>query len=196
LEKQLINVTLCRVSNRSTTCGVRAKMDRGGGTAACHAQPAEKPLGPGLAARSSRGGSPRRAGTGRAPNSRGAVTARSSSARQCGDALDGGVVGAGRWQGAAGEHRWGPGVAPGRRSGGGAHPSGGSSCRGGAGCRRRGAGRRQGRWGSGEQRGVGHEVGKGAAGVVSERRGGIAVRWRENSAGGSGVPFLKGATGR
>jgi hypothetical protein len=27
---------------------------------------------------------------------------------------------------------------------------------------------------------------------VSERRGGIAARWRENSTGGSEVPFLKG----
>jgi hypothetical protein len=70
-------------------------MARGGSTAACHAQPADKPLGPGLAARSSRGGGPRRAGTGRAPCSRGAITTRSSSARQCSDALDGGVVGAG-----------------------------------------------------------------------------------------------------
>jgi hypothetical protein len=59
---------------------------------------------------------------------RGAVTTLISRVRQCGNAHDGGTVGAGRWQGAAGEHRWGPGVAPGRRSGGGAHPSGGSAC--------------------------------------------------------------------
>jgi hypothetical protein len=36
-------------------------------------------------------------------------------------------VGAGRQQGVAGEHRWGPGVAPHRRSGGVAHSSGGST---------------------------------------------------------------------
>jgi hypothetical protein len=58
---------------------------------------------------------------------RGAVTARSSSARRRGDALDGGAVGAGRRQGAASEHRRGPSLAPGRRSGGGAHPSSGST---------------------------------------------------------------------
>jgi hypothetical protein len=38
-----------------------------------------------------------------------------------------GAVGAGWRQGATGEHRWGPGVAPGRRSGVGAHPSSGST---------------------------------------------------------------------
>jgi hypothetical protein len=52
---------------------------------------------------------------------------RAARTRRRDDALDGGAVGAGRWQGAAGEHRWGPGVAPGRRSGDGAHPSGGST---------------------------------------------------------------------
>jgi hypothetical protein len=56
-----------------------------------------------------------------------AVTARSSRARRCRDALDGGAVGAGRRQGVAGEHRWGPEVAPGKKIGGGAHPIGGAS---------------------------------------------------------------------
>jgi hypothetical protein len=59
----------------------------------------------------------------RAAPARGAITARSSRTRWRGDALDGDVVGASRRQGAADKHRWGPGVAPGRRSGGGAHPS-------------------------------------------------------------------------
>jgi hypothetical protein len=36
-------------------------------------------------------------------------------------------MGAGRRQGAAGEHRWGPRVAPGKKIGGGAHPIGGAS---------------------------------------------------------------------
>jgi hypothetical protein len=36
-------------------------------------------------------------------------------------------VGAGRRQGAADEHRWGPGVASGKKIGGGAHPIGGAS---------------------------------------------------------------------
>jgi hypothetical protein len=38
-----------------------------------------------------------------------------------------GVVGAGRQHGAANEHRWGPGVAPGKKINGGAHPIGGAS---------------------------------------------------------------------
>jgi hypothetical protein len=54
----------------------------------------------------------------------GVVTARNPHARRCGDALDGGVVGTGPQQGATGEHRWGPGVAPGKTSGGGAHRGG------------------------------------------------------------------------
>jgi hypothetical protein len=57
----------------------------------------------------------------------GTVIARISRARRRGDALDGGAVGAGWRQGAVGEHRWGPGVVPGKRSGGGAHASGGST---------------------------------------------------------------------
>jgi hypothetical protein len=44
-----------------------------------------------------------------------------------GGALDGDVMGAGRRQGVAGEHRWGPGVAPGKKIGGRAHPIGGVS---------------------------------------------------------------------
>jgi hypothetical protein len=44
-------------------------------------------------------------------------------------ALDGGAVGAGRQQGVAGEHRWGPGVAPGKEEGAGAHRNGGSTAR-------------------------------------------------------------------
>jgi hypothetical protein len=52
------------------------------------------------------------------------VTVHSSCARRRGDALDGGAVGACRRQGAASEHRWGPGVAPGKKSGGGAHQGG------------------------------------------------------------------------
>jgi hypothetical protein len=66
-------------------------------------------------------------------------------------------VGAGRQQGVAGEHRWGPGVAPRRRSGGGAHRSGGST-----------RGRRSG--------GVGAEA---VAGVGAERApvSCEAVRW-------------------
>jgi hypothetical protein len=55
-----------------------------------------------------------------------AVTSHSSHARQRGDTLYGGLLGAGRRHGVADEHRWGPGVVPGRRRGGGAHPSGGS----------------------------------------------------------------------
>jgi hypothetical protein len=41
-----------------------------------------------------------------------------------GDALDGGTVGAGRRQGVADEHQWGPGVAPGKKSRDGAHRGG------------------------------------------------------------------------
>jgi hypothetical protein len=50
--------------------------------------------------------------------------------------------------------------------------------------------------GSGERWGGGREAGKGDAGAVSERRGGIATRWREISTGdgGSGT-LLKGAAG-
>jgi hypothetical protein len=110
---------------------------------------------------------------------------------------DGDAVGAGRWQGAAGEHRWGPRVAPGRRSGGGAHPSGGSACGGRARCRRRGGGQCWGRRGSGERRGGGREAGKGAAGVMSERRGGITVWGRELGRRCWGSPFFKrGGGGR
>jgi hypothetical protein len=82
--------------------------------------------------------------------------------RACGGAVErsrGGPVGAGRWQGVADEHRWGPGVAPHRRSGGGAHPSGGST--------------REGRSGS-----VGTEA---MAGVREDKApmSGGAVRWLE-----------------
>jgi hypothetical protein len=96
----------------------------------------------------------------RTVRARGAVTACSSSARRLGDALDGGAVGAGRRKGVVGEHRWGLGVAPGRWSGGGAHPSGGSMYGGGAGSRHRGGGQRQGRRGSGERRAVDRRLGK------------------------------------
>jgi hypothetical protein len=98
------------------------------GMVACHARPAERLAGPqpGVPAQLRR--RPVTRGNGAcAARACSAVTARSSRARRRGDALDGGVVGAGRQQGAAGEHRWGPRVAPGRRSGGGAHPSGGST---------------------------------------------------------------------
>jgi hypothetical protein len=44
----------------------------------------------------------------------GAVTARSSRVRQRGDVLDDDAVGAGRRQGVAGEHRWGPGGGAGK----------------------------------------------------------------------------------
>jgi hypothetical protein len=54
-------------------------------------------LGHGLAAQPSQRGGSRRTKT------------------RCGDVLDSVAVGAGRRQGVAGEHQWGPGVAPGRR---------------------------------------------------------------------------------
>jgi hypothetical protein len=120
---------------------------------------------------------------------------RNGHARWSSDALGGSAVGAGRWQDAAGEHRWGPGVAPGRRRGGGAHPSGGSTCGGGVGCRCRGGGQRQGRRGVGEQWGGGQEAGKGAAGAMSKRRGGITARGRELGRRRRCSPFFKGGGG-
>jgi hypothetical protein len=54
----------------------------------------------------------------------------------------------------------------------------------------------RGEMGSGERRGGGREAGKGDAGAVSERRGGIATRWREISTGGGGSgTLLKGVAG-
>jgi hypothetical protein len=120
---------------------------------------------------------------------RGAVTTRSSRVRWRGDALDGGAVGAGRRQGASGEHRWGLGVAPGRRSGGGAHPSGGLACGGGAGCQHRGSGRRRGKRGSGERGAV--------LWLEAEAREVAAVRHQseeaeKKSASDGRVPFFRG----
>jgi hypothetical protein len=115
--KTIKNATRCQASNRPTTYGTRAKMARGW----------------------RHGGLPRAAGRKAAwattwwpsPAEEAARDVRKWGARHAcsrrGDALDGGAVGAGQRQGAAREHRWGPGVAPGRRSGGGAHPSGGST---------------------------------------------------------------------
>jgi hypothetical protein len=60
-------------------------------------------------------------------NEEAARDTRKRGARRRGDALDGGAVGVGRRQVAASEHPWGPGVAPGRQRGRGAHPSGGST---------------------------------------------------------------------
>jgi hypothetical protein len=59
-----------------------------------------------------------------APRARGEVTAHVRRVRWRGGALDGGAVGAGRRQGAAGEHRWVPGEAPGKKSGDEAHRGG------------------------------------------------------------------------
>jgi hypothetical protein len=80
----------------------------------------------------------------------GAITARSSRGRRHGDALDGSAVGSGQQQSVADEHRWGPGVAPGMKIGGGAHPIGGAS--GGSGTARRGGGRRRWRGHGGRRR--------------------------------------------
>jgi hypothetical protein len=52
-----------------------------------------------------------------ATGARRAVAAWSPRAvRACGGGLDGGAVGAGKWQGIADEHRWGPREAPGKKS--------------------------------------------------------------------------------
>jgi hypothetical protein len=77
---------------------------------ACHAWPAGRPAGP-------RPGGPRVA---RVP----AWSLRGARTRRRGDALDSGAMGVDRWQGSAGEHRWGPRVAPGKKNGGGAHRGG------------------------------------------------------------------------
>jgi hypothetical protein len=61
---------------------------------------------------------------GRDVRAHGQVTARSSHARRCGDALDDGAVGVGQRQGVVSKHRWGPGVASGKKSGDGAHRGG------------------------------------------------------------------------
>jgi hypothetical protein len=58
-----------------------------------------------LAARPSGENSPRARGNARAGRARSVITARSSCARWRDDAIDGGTVGAGRRQGAVGEHR-------------------------------------------------------------------------------------------
>jgi hypothetical protein len=63
----------------------------------------------------------------RTPRARGVVTARGPRVRWRGGGFTGGPVGAGRRQGVASEHRWGPGVAPGKKISGGAHPIGGAS---------------------------------------------------------------------
>jgi hypothetical protein len=124
LEKQIINITQCRASNRPMACD--RKWPVGGGTVACHARLADKPVEPWP------GGpvQPRRRPMTRSPA---------------------------RWR--AWRRRW---------SGGGAHPSGGSTCGGGAGCRPTGGGRRRGRRGFGERWGGGREAGKGGTGAVSE----------------------------
>jgi hypothetical protein len=66
----------------------------------------------------------------RVPGARGAVTARNSCARRHGGALAGGAVAANQQQGVAGEHQWGPGVAPGNVVVSGPHPESGSTMRG------------------------------------------------------------------
>jgi hypothetical protein len=55
------------------------------------------------------------------------VTAHGSCARWRGGALSSDAMAAGRWQGVAGEHQWGPGVALDKMAEGGAHPRGGST---------------------------------------------------------------------
>jgi hypothetical protein len=73
-----------------------------------------------------------------------------------------GVVGAGRRQGVTDEYRWGPGVAPGKKISGGAHPIGGASGGGGA-VRRRGT----------------VAVGDGGAGTVVADDGALALHHGE-----------------
>jgi hypothetical protein len=60
----------------------------------------------------------------RVVHAHGAVTACNSRERRLGDVLNGGAVGASWRQGVVGEHRWGPKVAPGKKSGGRAHRGG------------------------------------------------------------------------
>jgi hypothetical protein len=54
----------------------------------------------------------------------GVVTTRRPHAGRCGDVFTGGSAVARRQQGVAGEHRWGPEVAPGKKSEDGAHRGG------------------------------------------------------------------------
>jgi hypothetical protein len=100
--------------------------------AACHARPADKPAGPwpGSPVQLRRWPAATRGNGAQAMHARGVITVRSSRVRA--SAV---IHSTTAWWGLAGEHRWGPRVAPGRWSGGGAHPSGGSACGGGVGCR-------------------------------------------------------------
>jgi hypothetical protein len=81
----------------------------------------------GLSAQPSWGIGPRHDNGVRTP---GALMARSPCAVHVrDDALTGGAVVVGRWQGVAGEHQWIPGVAPGNVVVGRAHPKGNAAVR-------------------------------------------------------------------
>jgi hypothetical protein len=89
---------------------------------ACHARSVEKLAGP-------RPGSPAQQGKRpvwpTATRVRNKLTMWSPRAvRACNGALVSGSAVAHRWQGVAGKHRWGPGEAPGRKGGDGAHRGG------------------------------------------------------------------------
>jgi hypothetical protein len=77
------------------------------GVVLCHVWPSEKPNGP-------RPGGPIQ------------PRKRPATRRRRGGALTGDAMAAGRWQGVAGEHQWGPGVALNKMAEGGAHSRGGS----------------------------------------------------------------------
>jgi hypothetical protein len=150
--------------------------------AACHARPADKPAGPwpGSPVQLRRRLAATRGNGAHAMRARGVITVRSSRVRA--SAVMHSTT---AWWGLVGEHRWGPRVAQGRWSGGGAHPSGGSACGGGAGCRHSGGGQRRGRRGGAVDGRRGRELQ-----VRCRSREGESRRGGESSAGGGGVPYF------